>query len=58
MKSLIFPRTLVDLTINIYEILDCKPLSMGYLIPRLVISLSEKKNSHRFLAISQNISIL
>jgi hypothetical protein len=32
---------------------------MGYLIPRLVISLSTKKkhNSHRFLAISQNIFI-
>jgi hypothetical protein len=34
---------------TIYEILDCKaiiywqPLSMGYLIPRLVISLSKKQ---------------
>jgi glucose uptake protein GlcU len=38
------------LIINIYEILDCKtiiyrqPLSMGYLIPTLVISLSKKQN--------------
>jgi hypothetical protein len=37
------------LIINIYEILDCKtiiyrqPLYMGYLIPRLVISLSKKQ---------------
>jgi hypothetical protein len=47
------------LIINIYEILDCKtiiyrqPLSMGYLIPRLVISLSKKSknNSHRVLVL-------
>ena len=44
------------LIINIYEILDGKtiiyrkPLSMEFLISRLVISLSKINNSHRFLA--------
>ena len=42
------PTTTLIINIHVYEILDCKtiiyrqPLSMGYLIPKLVISLSKK----------------